>query len=303
MSKIIFGILILQQIALVDFLRSINIVPDKIIGHSVGEISCAYADKCFSQEEAIQCAYWRAIALQEGACVKGAMASIGLPASQLENSLPSGTYVACHNAPDNSTISGSPEQISTLVEEFKASGTFAKIINSSGYAFHSPLIHCASNFLLEKLRNLLPEPKERSGKWISTAFRQDELVTRDAKLASAEYFVHNLMSPVLFQEGLAELKGNFVFLEIAPKPILQPLLRRSISPSSVAMTLPDDDKEVGGAAIHKSVGKLFLNGLLPSFSNLCQAAAKLPVEVETPSLSSLIQWDHTTSWNVQTEVR
>ncbi|CAD6995489.1 unnamed protein product [Ceratitis capitata] len=47
------------QIALVDLLRSLNIEPDYIIGHSVGELGCGYADDCFTAEQMILAAYYR----------------------------------------------------------------------------------------------------------------------------------------------------------------------------------------------------------------------------------------------------
>lgn len=54
------------QIALVDTLRSMGLTPDGIIGHSVGELGCAYADGGLTAAETILAAYWR------GRCVKEA---------------------------------------------------------------------------------------------------------------------------------------------------------------------------------------------------------------------------------------
>lgn len=47
------------QIALVDCLRQAGIEADGIIGHSVGELGCAYADNCFTAEETLLAAYYR----------------------------------------------------------------------------------------------------------------------------------------------------------------------------------------------------------------------------------------------------
>lgn len=63
--------------ALVDLLKSIGIEPDGIIGHSVGELGCAYADGTFTAEQTILFAFLRARSILETNLPKGAMAAIG----------------------------------------------------------------------------------------------------------------------------------------------------------------------------------------------------------------------------------
>lgn len=62
---------------LVDVLREIGIEPDGIIGHSVGELGCAYADGCFTAKEMILSAFSRGKASIETQLVKGVMAAVG----------------------------------------------------------------------------------------------------------------------------------------------------------------------------------------------------------------------------------
>ncbi|KAI8033272.1 hypothetical protein M5D96_013972, partial [Drosophila gunungcola] len=47
------------QIGLTDVLRSLNLEPDFIIGHSVGELGCAYADGGLTPQQMILAAYYR----------------------------------------------------------------------------------------------------------------------------------------------------------------------------------------------------------------------------------------------------
>lgn len=65
------------QVALVDFLNALGIVPNGMIGHSVGELGCAYADGCFTAEQMILSAYSRGKASIETDLIKGFMAAIG----------------------------------------------------------------------------------------------------------------------------------------------------------------------------------------------------------------------------------
>ena len=66
-----------SQIALVDVLRSLGIVPDGFVGHSVGELGCAYADGCLTAEQMMLVAYYRGLALLETKFIPSIMISIG----------------------------------------------------------------------------------------------------------------------------------------------------------------------------------------------------------------------------------
>lgn len=62
---------------LVDLLKQLGIVPDGMIGHSLGEIGCAYADGALTLEEAIMISYWRGKCLLDSKLPKRAMAAVG----------------------------------------------------------------------------------------------------------------------------------------------------------------------------------------------------------------------------------
>lgn len=67
----------LLQIGLVDMLHAMGIQPDGLIGHSVGELGCAYADGCLTTEQAIYAALARGKASQEATLITGMMAAVG----------------------------------------------------------------------------------------------------------------------------------------------------------------------------------------------------------------------------------
>lgn len=66
-----------SQVALVDVLRKMGVEPDGIVGHSVGELGCAYADGSLSGEEAVLAAYWRGHCIQQAQLPPGGMAAVG----------------------------------------------------------------------------------------------------------------------------------------------------------------------------------------------------------------------------------
>lgn len=64
--------------ALIDLLKSVGIEPDVVVGHSVGELGCSYADGSFTAEQAMLVSFWRARSILEAGLPKGAMAAIGV---------------------------------------------------------------------------------------------------------------------------------------------------------------------------------------------------------------------------------
>lgn len=117
------------QIALCDILKALDIPADYYIGHSVGELGCAYADGCFSAEQMILAAYSRGMASLETKKIRGSMAAVGLSFNQIRHRVPSNIDVACHNGPDSCTISGPEADIAKFVAELKSKGIFAKEVS------------------------------------------------------------------------------------------------------------------------------------------------------------------------------
>ncbi|CAK9854874.1 unnamed protein product, partial [Sphagnum jensenii] len=95
-----------MQIALVEVLQKLDITPDGIIGHSFGEIACAYADGCLTTEEAVLTSYWRGVITESDHKIpKGLMAAVGLSWDETKKMLPKGVHVVCDNSKDLVTIS------------------------------------------------------------------------------------------------------------------------------------------------------------------------------------------------------
>ena len=60
-----------------DILKSLGMEPDGMVGHSVGELACGYADGCLTRKETILAAYERGQSIKTTQTPKGAMAATG----------------------------------------------------------------------------------------------------------------------------------------------------------------------------------------------------------------------------------
>lgn len=60
-----------------DVLATVGIYPDGIVGHSVGELGCAYADGTLTVQQTVLAAYSRGRAILDSKLPPGAMAAVG----------------------------------------------------------------------------------------------------------------------------------------------------------------------------------------------------------------------------------
>ncbi|XP_039309372.1 fatty acid synthase-like [Solenopsis invicta] len=286
-----------MQVALVDVLTSIGISPDGIVGHSTGELACAYADGAFTLEQTVLAAYFRGKAIVESKLESGVMAVVGLSWEEARKICPPNIIPACHNSKDLVTISGPTESMQKFIETLKSKDIFVKMVKSPGFAFHTKYIASAGPKLRDSLDNVIPNPKHRSARWISSSIPESAWDSPLAQTSSSAYHVNNLLSPVLFQEAIAYIPENAITIEIAPDCLLQTILRRSLPPTVTCIGLHKRDHSDNLVFLLSNVGKLYNAGAQPDISKLYPPIS-FPVSRGTPMIGPLVKWDHSTAWDV-----
>ncbi|XP_049870283.1 fatty acid synthase-like [Pectinophora gossypiella] len=285
------------QIGLTDVLKEIGIVPDNIIGHSVGELGCAYADGCLTAEEMILSAYSRGLVSLETPFIRGSMAAVGIGYEQVVKLCPPEIDVACHNGPDSSTISGPADAMRDFVAQLTSQGIFAKEVPCSNIAYHSRYIAEAGPKLLQYLSEVIKDPKPRSELWLSSSVPQDRWGEANPKLCSAWYHTNNLLSPVLFEETSRMIPANAVLVEVAPHGLLQAILKRSLSSDCRHIPLTRRGHPDNALLVLEAIGKLHMEGFNPKVKEI-YPKVEFPVSTGTPMLSHLIEWSHIEKWTL-----
>ena len=107
------------QIGIIDLLTSIGITPDIIIGHSIGELICGYADGCLTAEETILLAYYVGLAFLKSKIIDGLMAEINLDFKIMKNICPSDIDVACYNNSVNYIVSGPTNSVRAFLAKLQ----------------------------------------------------------------------------------------------------------------------------------------------------------------------------------------
>jgi len=221
------------QIALVDTLKSLAIVPRAVVGHSSGEIAAAYASGALTAGEAITAAHHRG-AVTTRQKKEGAMAAIGMSWEETKKYLIPNVTIACDNSPKSVTISGDIDAVKAVVADIKESepDVLARLLQVDK-AYHSH--HMVE--IGEDYRSLIGQ--EVIGREPSTLFFSSVTgkLLGGERTIGPQYWQDNLESPVRFREAVTailnhEVGKNAVFLEVGPHSALAGPLRQIFTQAS-----------------------------------------------------------------------
>ncbi|XP_054161075.1 fatty acid synthase-like [Oppia nitens] len=286
------------EIALFDVINALGITPDGIIGHSFGEIAAAYADGALTAKEALLVTYYRGVVTESDKKIpKGLMAVVGMSWSEAKKICPKGVSVVCNNGKDTVVISGLYKETKQMVEEVNKKGVFVRELQSHDIPYHSEYLMSSANKLINELKKVVPNPKPRSKSWISTALLDSD-VDDVLKTASAEYFVHNLISPVYFYNKFKNIPSDAIVLEIGPHGLFSKAVKETLESGTYVSLIRKDSNDTNLDMLLTSIAKLYELGLNPNIENL-YPRVEWPVARSTQSISSLIKWDHSYSCNVR----
>jgi [acyl-carrier-protein] S-malonyltransferase len=242
----------LQQPALVATSLAINaalrvrgIVPDYVIGHSVGEFSALGAADSLAVAEAIALVRERGLAMAEAAERRpGSMAAILGLADEVVESLCrkiANVWPANYNCPGQLVISGQTDAVDECCSEAQHEGARRTVRLRVSGAFHSPLVEHAADRLRPAIDRI--DFKAPKAQFVSTVTAKLEDVGRYRSL-----LLEQLTAPVRFTQAARELigQGATTFVEVGPGNVLSGLLKRI--DSSVKAISVNDLKSLDAAA-------------------------------------------------------
>ena len=134
-----------------DESRALEVRPDVVAGHSLGEYGAAYAAGCFDFETGLWLVAQRDNFLAEAAkeCPGGMVAILKADPAEVEKALgePGGPVVANYNSPRQTVVSGLRDALGEAVSRVRG----RKIPLNVSFAAHSPYVAAAG----EKMRDVL----------------------------------------------------------------------------------------------------------------------------------------------------
>ncbi|WP_437786878.1 type I polyketide synthase [Sorangium sp. So ce1097] len=276
------------QVALSALWRSWGIVPNAVVGHSMGEVAAAYVAGALSLEDAARIICWRSRLLRR-VSGQGAMALVELSRPQAEELLRGrehALFVAACNSGQSTVLSGDPAAIDGILAELQQKEVFCRRVNAD-VAFHSPQMDPLLSDLMEALSGIAPRPGQVPiCSTVTGAFIEGQAL-------SASYWKRNLREPVLFSAAVGMLveSAHLVFLEVSPHPVLTQsvadILREHRRQGAM---LPSLRRNEGAQAVMlESLGGLYAAGYPVDFRKLYPEGGQL---VSLPSYP----WQHKRYW-------
>ncbi|KAH8721624.1 KR domain-containing protein [Ilyonectria robusta] len=195
------------QIALVDLLRSWDITPSKVVGHSSGEIGAAYCMGALTHRDALMAAYFRGKASAGLKDRKGGMMAVGSSPKEIKKHIAdAGTNVtvACVNSPSSITLSGDVDALETLRALLEQRGIFARRLKVD-VAYHSSHMQACSNEYRTSIQELDGQMSEEEAEEPIVMVSSVTGSEVDPEMLGPFYWVRNLISPVQFSDALKEL--------------------------------------------------------------------------------------------------
>jgi [acyl-carrier-protein] S-malonyltransferase len=217
--------LVATSLAIDAALRSRGVIPDFVVGHSVGEFAALGSAKALSVSSAIALVRERGLAMAEAARERpGSMAAIlGLADEAVEGLCRkiANVWPANYNCPGQLVISGETPSVDEACVEAEREGARRAIRLRVSGAFHTPLVERAA----ERLRPAVERANLLSGgaAFVSTVTARVEDASKYGTL-----LVDQLTAPVKFTQAARELiaQGVTTFVEVGPGNVLSGLLKR-----------------------------------------------------------------------------
>lgn len=222
---VIQPVLFAIQVGLAALWRAWGIVPDAVVGHSMGEVAAAHVAGVLSLEDAARIICLRSKLLRQ-VSGQGGMAVVGLTLAEADKALTGyeeQLSVAVSNSPNSTVLSGDPAALAKLVAALQAQDVFCRMIKVD-VASHSPQMDCLRAELLAVLDGI--QPQVATIPMFSTVLGKSVAGTE----LDADYWVQNLRRPVLFADAVQSLveSNHRVFVEISAHPILLPAVEDSL---------------------------------------------------------------------------
>ncbi len=283
--------LFVLEFALAKLWMSWGIVPESMLGYSIGEYVVACIAGVISLEDSLRLVAERARRIE--ALPAGAMLAIAAGQEQIAKLLPSEISIAGVNSSSLCVVAGPVEAIESLERKLVEEKEFVCRRLQTAHAFHSPMMEPAAAAVSKLARTMklssprIPYVSNVTGTWIT-----------DAEARDPEYWIRHLCQPVQFAQGLREIcsRSQPVLLEAGPGQMLSSIAEQYLAGTYamdrvVLPSLPhSSNRRADRAFILETLGQLWLAGIHPDWSAFHAQEKRRRVSLPTYPFQRRLYW-------------
>jgi [acyl-carrier-protein] S-malonyltransferase len=207
--------------ALAELVRARGVVPDVLLGHSVGELSAATVSGVFPLMHMGKLMASRIEAVAK--TVPGGMLAVAASPEQLAPYVTATVVVGAVNTPRQVVLSGPAEELAEVAAKLSFAG-FACQLARSKQAFHSPACAQAAVEFAEGFAGIPLSPPKIPIQSTGTG-----LPVTDQQALEPNFWARQLAAPVLFWSALDNMLSgadDFLLLEAGPGGSCSAMARR-----------------------------------------------------------------------------
>lgn len=244
------------EIAMARFLMQHGIMPDAVIGHSLGEIAAACISGSLTSKQALVFAAQRGDLMS--ALDSGAMLAVNMSEDDCAPWLSDEISLAAVNGPDACVLSGTSVAIQRVQTEMSGQPTRCRELSVS-HAFHSAMM----TPILAPLTAVAPAAKAHSS---GIRFHSTLYGTKLNALTelTPRYWSRHAREPVRFLEAVNSLpaRHNTLFIEVGPGATLSALVKAIRPEGTTIRTLGGiKDRSSDTEIWHSALQSLWLAGI------------------------------------------
>ncbi len=253
------------EYALAKVWEALGVLPNSLLGHSVGEFAAACVAGVFSLADGIKLIEVRGRLMGE-LPQDGTMISLLTDETQAQAAidalgLAQTVSIGVINGPNSVVLSGERDAVRRVADRLAASGIKTKELTVS-HAFHSPLMEP----MLATFRKIAETVTYHAPRITLISNVSGEVA--GSEIGSADYWVNHVRATVRFADGMATVidKGATTLLEIGPHPTLLGMAAQFTSEAVMVPSIRRDrpNKET----LVEAVGKLYEQGVTLNWQTL-----------------------------------
>ena len=253
--------------ALYRLVTSWGVRPDVVLGHSVGEITAAYAAGAVSLRDAARLVAARG-RLMQALPPGGAMVAVAASEDAVAGLLCDGVELAAVNGPEAVVLSGEEDAVLAVAERLREQGHKTKRLAVS-HAFHSSRMEpMLADFAAELAGVTWQQPR------IPVVSNVTGRLAAPGELADPRYWAEHVRRPVRFADGVAAAVEHGVaqFVELGPGAALTAMVEEASGADATCVAALRDDRSEE-AALLASVAALFVHGATVDWNPLLPGEA------------------------------